>query len=165
MQPLTLLAAKKLLQRLSTGGALEQQIMQIAMGLDVAIPPITAGQIVLSSAAPDLADKNMQMAYPRVCIYSSTSRNTQIEKFRSFSGSVSIVAEIWASANLISQADEWIHFYVEGVAEILQLNSGDWGDGMFYSGAYEVQFQPPKAGGLGFVQSAKLTFSLNLSVG
>ncbi len=165
MQPLTLLAAKKVLQKLNTGGALGQQITQIAAGLDPAIPTITAGQIVLSSAAPELADKNMQMAYPRVCIYSSTSRNAHIEKFRSFSGSISLVTEVWASANFISQTDEWIHFYVEGVAEILQLSSGDWGDGMFYSGAYEVQFQPPKAGGLGFVQSAKLTFSLNVSVG
>ncbi|MDQ2843303.1 MAG: hypothetical protein M3Y72_20150 [Acidobacteriota bacterium] len=159
------MAANKLLQKLNTGSALQQQITQIAKALQPAIPTITAGQVVLSSAAPDLADKNMQMAYPRVCIYSSNSKNTQIEKFRSFSGSVSLVAEIWASANLVNQTDEWIHFYVEAVAEILQLNSGDWGDGMFYSGAYEVQFQPPKAGGLGFVQSAKLTFSLNVSVG
>jgi len=107
---------------------------------------------------------NIQLTYPRVCLYSSNVKNTQFEKFRSFSGQVLLVAEIWASDNLATQADEWIHFYVESVGEILQNNIGDWGDGMFYGGAYNVMFQPPKAGGLGFVESAKLTLSLNVSV-
>ena len=40
---------------------------------------------------------------------------------------------------------------------------GRLGDGMFFSGVYDVQFQSPKAGGLGFVQSAKITCSLNVS--
>ena len=65
---------------------------------------------------------------------------------------------------MIAQVDQWIHFYVEAVTNILQTNIGDWGDGMFYPGAYEIQLTPPKTGGLGFVQSAKLTFNLNASV-
>jgi hypothetical protein len=111
-----------------------------------------------------LADQNLQLTYPRVCIYSSTLKNSQIEKFRSFSGQVILVADIWASGDLITDVDTWIHFYVEAVTNILQSNTGDWGNGIFYSGAYDVQFQPPKPGGLGFVGAAKLTFALNVSV-
>jgi hypothetical protein len=128
------------------------------------LPPIASEQIVLSSVPAELADQNLQLTYPRVCIYSSTLKNSQIEKFRSFSGQAILVADIWASGDLITDVDTWIHFYVEAVTNILQSNTGDWGNGIFYSGAYDVQFQPPKPGGLGFVGAAKLTFALNVSV-
>ncbi len=164
MAPKSLLAAQKLSGKLTAGNALEQQITSLATGSSITVPTIAPAQVILSSAPPELGDMNIQLTYPRVCIYSSNVKNTQIEKFRSFSGQVSLVAEIWASANLVTQADEWIHFYVESVAEILQSNIGDWGDGMFYAGAYEVVFQAPKAGGIGFVESAKITLGLNVSV-
>ena len=164
MTPLSLLAAQKLLAKLTLANALGQQMATLSAVLTSPAPAITAEQVFLSSSPPEMADRNLQMSYPRVCVYSNSIKNTQIEKFRSFSGQVGLVAEIWASADLINQADEWIHFYVESVADILQSNIGDWCDGIFYSGEYEVQFQPPKAGGLGFVESAKLTFSLNVSL-
>ncbi len=164
MTPKSLLAAQKLSAKLTIANALQQQIATLATDANITLPAITPAQVVLSSASPELGDMNLQLNYPRVCIYSSNVKNTQFEKFRSFSGQVSLIAEIWASANLMTQADEWIHFYVESVAEILESSVGDWGDGMFFSGAYDVAFQPPKAGGLGFVESAKLSFSLNVSV-
>jgi hypothetical protein len=164
MTPKSLLAAQKLSEKLMAANALQQQITALAAASSLTVPTITTGQVVLSSASPELGDMNIQLTYPRVCIYSNNLKNTQFEKFRSFSGQVSLVAEIWASDNLATQADAWIHFYVESVGEILQSNIGDWGDGMFYGGAYDVVFQPPKPGGLGFVESAKLTLSLNVSV-
>lgn len=164
MIPKSLLAAQKLSAKLTTANALQQQITALAAQSGITAPTITSEQVVLSSASPELLDMNIQLTYPRVCLYSSNVKNAQVEKFRLFSGQVSLVAEIWASDNLATQVDEWIHFYVEGVGEILQNNIGDWGDGMFYGGAYDVVFQPPKVGGLGFVESAKLTLSLNVSV-
>ena len=98
MASLTLLAAQKLQTTLLAGNGLEQEVSGIAQAANTAVPAITTAQVVLSSAPPDLSDKNMQLAYPRVCIYSSGIKNTQIEKFRSFSGQVAAVAEIWASA-------------------------------------------------------------------
>jgi len=74
-----------------------------------------------------------------------------------------VIAEVWASGNLVNDTDQWIHFYVEAVTDILRQNIGDWGDGIFFSGIYDVQFQPPKSGGVGFVQSAKVSCNLNVS--
>ncbi len=164
MTPKSLLAAQKLSAKLTAANALQQQITALAAASNTTVPTIMPGQVVLSSASPELGDMNVQLTYPRVCIYSTSVKNTQIEKFRSFSGQVSLAVEIWASANLVTQADEWIHFYVESLGEILQNNIGDWGDGMFYGGTYDVVFQAPKAGGLGFVESAKLTLNLSVSV-
>ena len=163
MTPSTLLAAQTFSKLLTTGNALQQQISTVSAALNVDIPLITSEQVLLSSASVDLADLSLQLTYPRVCIYSSGTKNTQMEKFRSFSGTVSIIAEIWASANLLTQAEQWIHFYVDGVSEILRKNIGDWGNGMFFPGSYDVQFQPPKAGGLGYTESAKLSFNLSVS--
>jgi hypothetical protein len=163
MLPLTILAAQKLSGLLTNGDALQQQLSNLASVCNVNVPVIPSAQVTLSSASPDTADLKLQLTYPRICLYSSGLKNTQAEKFRSFSGSVSVTAEIWASGNLASDTDQWIHFYVEGVTQILNQNIGDWGDGLFFSGAYDVQLQAPKAGGFGYVESAKVTCSLNVS--
>lgn len=161
--PITILATQKLANLLTSNNSLQQQIAAIGALAGAAVPPITANQVVLSSASPDMGDKNVQLTYPRVCLYSSAVKNNHIEKFKSLSGTVSVNTEIWASGNLVSDTDQWIHFYVEAVTEIYRQNIGSLGDGVYFSGAYEVQFQPPKAGGVGFSQSAKVTCILNVS--
>lgn len=163
MLPLTLLAAQKILNLLIAGNALQQEIETLASSSNVSVPLITSAQIVLSSAPPDMGDKDLELTYPRVCLYTAAVKNTQIEKFRSLSGTVSVTAEVWASGDLISQTDQWIHYYVEALTSILRQNIGDWNDGMFFSGMYDVQLQVPKAGGLGYVESAKVTCVLNVS--
>ncbi|HEX4809180.1 MAG TPA: hypothetical protein VH325_09635 [Bryobacteraceae bacterium] len=164
MLPLSLLAAQKLANLLTNANLLTTQISQIAAETNVNIPTILPAQVVLSSATPDIADLRAQMSYPRVCIYSDTIKNTQVEKFRSLSGTIGVTAEVWASGTLVQQTDQWIHYYVEALTLALRQNIGDWQDGLFFSGIYTVQFQQPKAGGLGYVQSAKITCSLGVSL-
>lgn len=163
MLPLTLLAVQKVSDLLTTNDALPEQITAIAGSCNATVPVITGPQVLLSSASANIGDDNVQFTYPRVCLYSGGVKNTQTERFRSLSGTVAVTAEVWASGNLVTDTDQWIHFYVEAATNILRQNIGDWGDGIFFSGVYEVQFQPPKAGGLGFVQSAKVTCNLNVS--
>jgi hypothetical protein len=107
---------------------------------------------------------SLEATYPRVCVYSTGIRNLLTEKFRTFSGVVAVTADIWASANLVNESDEWIHYYTEAVSLILQQNVGDWGDGLYFAGKYDVEIQSPVTGGFGFVQLAKLTCSLNVSI-
>jgi hypothetical protein len=163
MLPLTMLAARKFSDLLTAGNALQEQITEAAISSNMNVPVITAAQVLLNSASSPIGDSNIQLMYPRICLYSSGVKNTQIEKFRSLSGTVAVTAEIWASGNLVTDTDQWIHFYIEAATNILRENIGDWGDGVFFSGVYDVQFQPPKAGGLGFVQSASITCNLNVS--
>jgi len=163
MLPLTLLAAQKLSDLLTNEDALEQTINSLAVSSGLTVPGITSNGVVLSSAGADIADKDMQLTYPRIALYSTAVKNTQMEKFRSISGIVSVTAELWASANLLQNTDQWIHFYVEAMTEILRRSIGDWGDGMFFSGVYEVQFQPPKIGGFGYVESARVVCNVDVS--
>jgi hypothetical protein len=164
MTPISLLAAQTLAAKLTSGDALAELVSSMASDASVTLPPIAPEQILLSSAPVGLADNNAEFTYPRVCIYSTGLKNTGIEKFRTVSGEASVAAEIWASGDLISDVDNWIHFYVEAVTAILRSTTGDWGNGLSFWGVYEIQFQPPKIGGLGFVQSAKVTFDLAVSL-
>jgi hypothetical protein len=163
MLPLTLLATQKLRDRLTAGDALSEIISASAEAAGWSLPTIPSAQVFTSAASQAISDDTLQLTYPRVCIYSTGISNLQAEKFRSFSGQVALTAEVWASADLVTEVDEWIHIYVGSVTEVLRKNIGDWGDGMFYGGAYDVQFQAPKHGGLGFVEVAKLNLTIHAS--
>ncbi len=163
MIPLSTLATQKFSALLLQSNGLQSALAGLETEAKISLPPIATAQIVVSSAAQDIADKNVQLTYPRISLYSEKIKNLQTEKFRTFSGTVSVVAEVWSSANLVQQNDLWLQYYVEAVTSLLRQRIGDWGDGLFFSGMYEVQFQPSKAGGFGFVQSAKVSCNFNVS--
>ena len=48
---------------------------------------------------------------------------------------------------------------------IFNQNDSHWGGGMFFSGGYEVAFSGTKHGGKNFIQAAKVTFDVDVSIG
>ena len=163
MLPITLLAPTKLAGLLKASAALEANVNELAAANQTTVPIIPSTQVFVSSAPVGIADLQPELAYPRVNVFAARLKNNQAERFRSVSGSVSVVAEIAATSDLLAQVDQWIHFYVEVVSTILQENRGDWGDGLFYSGAYEVEVKSPQAGGSGFLQVARVSCELGVS--
>ena len=163
MLPTTILAAKKLAALLTTSSAIQHQISSMSAENGVDIPLIGPDQVFLSSAPADMADLQQELGYPRISVFSTKVKNTQIEKFRTLSGTVIVSAEIAATADLLSDVDTWIHYYVEAITNILRENRGDWGDGIFYSGAYDVDVQAPKTGAGGFLQIARINFEVGVS--
>jgi len=164
MTPLTLLAPQKLVELLTTGSALQTAVNAITAEAGVVLPPISASQIVITSISPELADKNAQLTYPRVCLFCTLLKNTHAQKFRSFSGSIGVVADVWFSGDLLETTGTGLHYYVEALSSILRANQGDWGDGFYFSGLYDVQLQPAKQGGFGFVESARVTILLDVDL-
>ena len=163
MLPTSILAAKKLAALLTNASAIQNEISSISAESGIEVPTIPASQVYLSSAPAGMAELQQELGYPRVSVFSTRVKNTQVEKFRSLSGSVTVSAEIAATADLLSDVDTWIHFYVEAITNILRENRGDWNDGVFYSGAYEVDIQPPKPGASGFLQIARVNFEVGVS--
>lgn len=163
MLPTSILAAKKLAALLTNASAIQGEISSISAESGIEVPVIPASQVYLSSAPAGMAELQQELGYPRVSVFSTRVKNTQVEKFRSLSGSVTVTAEIAATADLLSDVDTWIHFYVEAITNILRENRGDWNDGVFYSGAYEVDIQPPKPGASGFLQIARVNFEVGVS--
>jgi hypothetical protein len=161
--PLTILTAQYLVALLTTAAAIETEVSSLSAESGIAVPIIPATQVYLSSAPAAMADLQQQLGYPRITVYSSKVSNTQIEKFRTLSGTVTVTAEINATDDLVNNVDTYIHFYVEAVTNILRENRGDWGNGIYYSGAYDVAVQPPTTGGSGFLQLARVSIEVGVS--
>ena len=163
MVPLTLFASNKFRNLLTANDALSQAISVNAASVGVDAPVMNAQQILNSYASPDMGDLNLQLTYPRICVYTSQVSNNQREKFRAFSGTTTVIADIWSSADLEQPAEAALHVFVGALTNILAANLGDWGDGFRYSGTYSVQIHTPKLGGLGFVQLGRVSCDLHVT--
>ena len=89
--------------------------------------------------------------------------NDQVEKFRTFSGRVQVAVEARVTQDRLRGLSDVLAELVDGVADVLSKNRGDWADGMFYGGKYDVAFGAIKHGGKNFLQMAKVTFDIGVS--
>jgi len=108
-------------------------------------------------------EKNVTVKYPAVQVYCDRIQNLLTEKFRIFSGKVRTVAEVRMSQDRIEGLEEKVRLYVDAVTQVLDANRGSWGQGMFFTGGYEVRFEPVQRGGRNFLQVAKVIFDVDLS--
>jgi hypothetical protein len=138
-------------------------VAQLANDTGVALAPIPAAHIVNQNVSFDLAEKAQAVKYPVMHVYTDRVRNTLAEKFRSFSGTVRTVAEVRVSQDRIEGIEEQLRLYVDAVTQVLDANRGSWGEGAFYTGGYEVSFDPIRHGGKNFIQTAKVSFEVDLS--
>ena len=124
---------------------------------------IPAERIVAQNAAADLAERSSGTQYPVAAVYCEKVTNALTEKFRRFSGSVGMVVEVRHSQDRITGLQESLESYADAAGWVLEASRGDWGDGMFYDGRFQVAFGPVKHGGKNFLQSAKITFEIGVS--
>ena len=119
--------------------------------------------MIPQNAPVALMEKSSAVKYPVVLVYSDRVQNLLTEKFRNFSGKVRTVAEVRASQDRIEGLEERVRLYVDAVTQVLDANRGDWGQGMFFTGGYEVKFDPVQHGGRNILQAAKVIFEVDLS--
>jgi hypothetical protein len=135
--------------------------LAIEAGVDLAaIPP---EHVIPQNAPIALAERSQAVKYPVVHVYSDRVQNLLTEKFRTFSGKIRTVAEVRVSKDRIEGLEEQVRLYVDAVTQILDGNRGSWGQGMFFTGGYEVKFDPIQHGGRNFLQLAKVIFEVDLS--
>lgn len=125
--------------------------------------PLNMAQVRAQNVAPDIADKSNTMQYPAVNVYCEKIVNTLAEKFRTFSGSVQTTVELRHSQDRLDGLQDALENYADAIMQVLNGNRGDWGNGMFYCGQYQVAFGAVKHGGKNFLQVAKITFEIGVS--
>lgn len=158
------IAAGKLADFLSaTDAGLSNAIGNLAQDTGSAPQLLRPAAIVRQNAPAAIAEKALATKYPAVHVYCDRIINNLTEKFRTFSGKVRTVAEVRVSQDRIEGLEDQVRLYVDGVTQILDSNRGSWGQGMFFTGGYEVKFEPIQHGGLNFIQIAKVTFEVDLS--
>ena len=56
-----------------------------------------------------------------------------------------------------------LRLYVDAVTQVLDANRGSWGQGVFFTGGYEVKFEPVQHGGRNLLQVGQSDFEVDLS--
>jgi hypothetical protein len=146
-----------------TNAGVSNSVATLAADSGIPLAPIPPAYIVAQNMAIDIFEKSSVVKYPLVQVYSDRVRNVLTEKFRAFSGKIRTVAEIRVSQDRIEGLEDQLRLYADAVTQVLDSNRGSWGQGAFYTGGYEITFDPVKQGGKNFLQVAKVTFEVDMS--
>jgi hypothetical protein len=138
-------------------------VANLATDSGVPLPPIPTEQVVNQNVSIALAERAQAVIYPVVQVYSDRVRNLLTEKFRTFSGKIRTIAEVRVSQDRLEGIEDQLRLYVDAVTQVLDSNRGSWGQGVFFTGGYEVSFDPVQHGGRNFLQVARVSFEVDLS--
>ncbi len=150
------------LLRAPTG--LQAGLAAIAQANGVILPVLELTQIIAQNVSADVIEKSAGTKYPAFHIYCEKLQNTLREKFRQFSGTATLCVDVRVTHDRLEGLDQKLQLYVDALTEVLDANRGDWNSGLFYSGGYTVIFQAVKHGGKNFLQTAKVSFDVQVSV-
>jgi hypothetical protein len=128
--------------------------------LGVEVPELQQDRIV-EQYPP--SDYGFPEQYPAVYVYCDRVTNRMSEKGRRFSGTARLVIECRMSQDRAEGLESRVRLLAEAVARTVEAGRGQWNDGMFQSGAYEIQYGPAKRGGKHLAQSAKITLDVDVS--
>src|SRR5260370_26292866 len=95
-------------------------------------------EIVTQNTAAELAEKTAGAKYPAIHVYCGKVSNLLREKFRTFSGEAQMVAEVRVSQDRLDGLEAQTQLFAETVTDALDVQRGDWGDGMFFCGGVWV---------------------------
>ncbi len=140
-----------------------QAVAKLVSDTGVAVPAITAAQILSQNVSVAISERALAVIYPTVQVYSDQVRNLLTEKFRTFSGKIRTVTEIRVSQDRIEGIEDQLRLYVDAVTQVLDSNRGSWGQGAFFTGGYQVNFDPVTQGGKNLLQIAKVSFEVDMS--
>jgi hypothetical protein len=158
-------STQKALGYLAADGGLPAAVEALVLQQGMALPAITPQQIIAQNVAPDISEQSTINKYPLVYVYCNKVANLLREKFRTFSGDAQMVVEVRVSQDRLDQIETSLQAYADAVTQVLDNSRGDWGDGVFFAGEYEVTFGGVKHGGNNFLQIAKVSFALEISAG
>ena len=157
------LTTRKVIGLLTADAGLPASIALMAAEQGSALPAFSAQQVRPHNIAPELLELTPGAKYPMVQVYCGKLTNALREKFRRFSGDAQMIAEVRVSQDRIDGIESVVHLYADAMSQVLDQSRGDWGDGIFYAGGYEISYGPVKSGGKHFLQIAKVTFVLQIS--
>ena len=163
MPKLGSMATAAVVQMITGSGGVNSGLEGLSASDQALVSPIGTLQVQPQNVTSDLAEASSSLNYPSVNVYCEKIVNNQQEKFRRFSGSVRMAIEVRHSQDRLSGLQNALELYADSITGVLEQGLGDWGNGMFYSGGYEVAIGAVKHGGKNFIQAAKITFQIGVS--
>ena len=119
--------------------------------------------IAALNASVEISEKTGHAHYPALLVYCDKLSNLLKEKFRQFSGKAHVVVEVRCSQDRIEGLETATEVYVDAVCALLDDSRGAWGNGLFYAGGYDVNYEPIGRGGKNFLQRARVGFEIEVS--
>ena len=156
-------ATGKVLQRITGPSGLNAGLGASTLGAPDFASILDASHVRAQNATAEMAERALGVKYPAVNVYCEKIVNDLREKFQTFSGQVQMAIELRQSQDRLEEIEDHLEVYVDATMQMLDGNRGDWGDGMYYAGGYEVVFGPVKQGGKNFIQVAKVTFQIGVN--
>lgn len=126
---------------------------------DVPEAIVAAGHYALNAA-----DRAIGAKYPLIYIYCERIANTLTQKFQRFSGTIDLIIELRHSNDRLENVQAESQYYLDAILAVLNNSRGEWAEGYYFGGAYEVRFEPAKPGGLHFVQASKVKVSVAVHI-
>jgi hypothetical protein len=156
-------AVTRVIQLLRSNTGLPYSVQAIADATGVELHAIRNEQIHGMNVAMEVAERSAGVKYPGVYVFCDRIKNSLKEKFRTFSGQVRTNIEVRVTHDRLEGVEHILQLYIDAVTDVLNNNRGDWGNGLFFGGAYEINYGQVKHGGRNFVQAAKVSFELEMS--
>lgn len=155
--------ANRVKEVLSSGQSLTGHVARLSLEAGVPEQKLGIAQLLVRNVSAEIAEKSAGVSYPSFHIYCEKLTNSLREKFRTFSGTARMAVEARASQDRLEGLEDRLHVYVDAITSLLDASRGDLGQGMFYTGGYEVTFGAVKHGGKNFLQTAKVVFEIEIS--
>ncbi len=140
------------------------ELLMQPTGLPFQAAEVSPHQVLAQNVAFELAERTAGVKYPAFYVYCEKITNQLREKFRAFSGKAHMVIDVRVSKDRLEHVEEELQSYSEAVTRVLDSHRGNWEQGVFFGGGYEVTFGPVKHGGRNYIQTAKVMFDLDVSV-
>jgi hypothetical protein len=163
MPEIAAMTTNKLMAILTGGEGVPAAVAAMSGAQNLSLVPISAEQIIAQNVTAELAERSTISNYPLIYVYCSKVVNLLREKFRTFSGNAEMTVEVRISQDRLNDMQPNLHWYVDAVTQVLDDNRGDWEDGVFFGGGYELTFGGVKHGGRNFLQVGKISFLVEIS--
>ena len=156
-------ATGKVLERITGPGGVNAGLGAVTEGEPELARLVDTSQVRAQNVAAQMAEHALGVKYPAVSVYCEKIVNDLRQKFQTFSGQVEMAIEVRQSQDRLEGIEDSLELYVDAAMQMLDGSRGDWGDGMYYGGGYEVAFGAVKQGGKNFIQVAKVTFQIGVN--
>jgi hypothetical protein len=163
MPQIATITTSKLMAILTGSEGVPAAVTAFSQAQGRSLTAVSSVQIIAQNVAPDLSERSTVSNYPLVYVYCGKVINQLREKFRKFSGNAEMVIEFRISQDRLDGMQTSLQSYIDAVTQVLDDNRGDWGDGVFYAGGYELTFGGVKHGGRNFLQLGKVSLVLEIS--